>query len=348
MPRVWMPRISRRPGSSGTPTTISRSKRPGRRSASSSASGRLVAAMTTVFWRGSIPSSRVSSWATRRFSASPVTWPRLGAIEIDLVDEDDRRRALRRLLEQFAQPPLALAIGRAHDLGPGDVEELGGAFVGDGARKQGLAGAGRAVEQHALGRIDAEPLEQLGMAQRKLDHLAQRIDRVAHAAEIVIGDVGAALTLAVPRRYIPGRSSTAVLPSIWTMPLGAAVTTTSRSSCSAKAGAFSSCRMLSGMSALIRWWPAVATVSPSTSGRPAKLRFSASAEPCSRTLGWAGAKTTRVAGLEFGLADLDEIARADAGIGALEAVEADDVDALRPRHRAGWRAPRSSACRRSR
>jgi hypothetical protein len=48
MPRVWMPRISRRPLSSGTPTTISRSNRPGRRSASSIASGRLVAAMTTV------------------------------------------------------------------------------------------------------------------------------------------------------------------------------------------------------------------------------------------------------------------------------------------------------------
>ena len=123
----------------------------------------------------------------------------LGRDRIDLVDEDDRRRALRRLLENLAQPPLALAIGRAHDLGPGDVEELGGAFVGDGAREQGLAGAGRAVEQHALGRIDAEPLEQLGMAQRKLDHLAQRVDRVAHAAEIVIGDVGAAL-----RRRVAG------------------------------------------------------------------------------------------------------------------------------------------------
>ena len=33
-------------------------------------------------------------------------------------------------------------------------------------------------------------------------------------------------------------------------------------------------------------------------------------------------------GLRFGLADLDEIARADAGIGALQAVETDDVDVL--------------------
>ena len=34
------------------------------------------------------------------------------------------------------------------------------------------------------------------MAQRKLDHLAQRVDRVAHAAEIVVGNVGAALSVA--------------------------------------------------------------------------------------------------------------------------------------------------------
>ena len=88
---------------------------------------------------------------------------------------------------------------------------------------------------------------------------------------------------------------------MWTMPLGVAETTTSRSSCSAKAGALSSCRMWSGMSALMRWWPAVATVSPSTSGRPAKVRLSASAEPWRRTFGCAGANTTRVAGFNSAL-----------------------------------------------
>ena len=115
---------------------------------------------------------------------------------------------------------------------------------------------------------------------------------------------------------------------MWTMPLGAVETTTSRSSCSAKAGALSICRMCSGMSALTRWWPVVATVSPSTSGRPAKVRLSASAEPCSRTLGCAGREDDAGRRLRFGLAHLDEIARADPGVGALQAVEADDVDAF--------------------
>ena len=133
----------------------------------------------------------------------------LGRDRIDLVDEDDRRRGLRRSLENLAQPPLALAIGRAHDFGPVDQEELGRAFIRDRARQQGLAGAGRAVQQHALGRIDAEPLEQLGMAQRQLDHLAQRVDRVAHAAQVVIGDVGA------PLRFIFGDIRGAARPKSW-------------------------------------------------------------------------------------------------------------------------------------
>src|SRR3546814_10675158 len=40
----------------------------------------------------------------------------LGRDGVDLVDEDDGRRGLRRFLEQLAQLLLALAIGRAHDL----------------------------------------------------------------------------------------------------------------------------------------------------------------------------------------------------------------------------------------
>ena len=92
-----------------------------------------------------------------------------------------------------------------------------------------------------------------------------------------------------------------MLASIWTMPFGAADTTVSRTSWSAKAGALSNWRICSGMSALTRWWPAVATVSPSVKGRPSKLRWSACADPWRRTLFAAGAKTTRVAGLDTAL-----------------------------------------------
>ena len=116
-----------------------------------------------------------------------------GRDRIDLVDEDDRGRRLGGFLEHRTQPLLALAIGRTHDLGPVDREEVGVALARDGLCQPGLAGARRAVEQHALGRIDAQPAEQFGIAQRQFDHLAQLADGIAHAADVVIVDVGAAV-----------------------------------------------------------------------------------------------------------------------------------------------------------
>jgi hypothetical protein len=62
------------------------------------------------------PSISVSSWATRRFSASPWTWLRLGAIESISSMKTIEGAALARFLEHLAQPLFALAIARAHDL----------------------------------------------------------------------------------------------------------------------------------------------------------------------------------------------------------------------------------------
>ena len=280
--------------------------------------------MTTRFWRGSMPSISVSNCATRRFSASPDTWPRLGAIEFDLVDEDDRRRRLGGFLEQFAQLLLALAIGRAHDLGAGDVEEFRLAFVGDGARQAGLAGPGRAVEQHALGRIDAEALEQLGMAQRQLDHLAQRVDGVLHAAEVVIGDVGAALALGLlaifgqqfDHRIVvdvddPARRRRHHRQAHFLQREGGGVEQLAD--------------MLGhvGIDALV-----------AGGGDGVALGERAALEAALERLGRAlqadivrgGGEHDPRRGLRLGLAHFDEIARSDPGIGALEAVEADDVE----------------------
>ena len=81
MLRVWMRRISRRPFSSGTPMSISRSKRPKRRSAASIELGRFVAPITTTEARLLRPSMSVSSCETMRRSTSPDAFSRLGAIE---------------------------------------------------------------------------------------------------------------------------------------------------------------------------------------------------------------------------------------------------------------------------
>ncbi len=115
----------------------------------------------------------------------------LGRDRIDLVDEHDRRGSLGGFLKHFAQALFALAIGRTHDFRAIDGEEAGFAFVGHRAGEPRLAGAWRPMQQHPLGRIDPEPGEQFGIAQRQLDHFAQLLDRITHPANVVVVDVAA-------------------------------------------------------------------------------------------------------------------------------------------------------------
>mmetsp|Transcript_30127 Transcript_30127/g.84150 ORF Transcript_30127/g.84150 Transcript_30127/m.84150 type:complete len:306 (-) Transcript_30127:812-1729(-) len=77
---VWMRSTSSRPTSSGTPMSISRSKRPKRRRAGSIELGRFVAPITMTWARLLRPSMRVRSWDTMRFSTSPWVFSRLGAM----------------------------------------------------------------------------------------------------------------------------------------------------------------------------------------------------------------------------------------------------------------------------
>mmetsp|Transcript_7622 Transcript_7622/g.23203 ORF Transcript_7622/g.23203 Transcript_7622/m.23203 type:complete len:246 (-) Transcript_7622:771-1508(-) len=76
---VWMPRIWWRPASSGRPISTCTSRRPGRMSASSSMSLRLVMPMSKMLLSASTPSTLVRSWLTME-SCTPVpsrTEPRL-------------------------------------------------------------------------------------------------------------------------------------------------------------------------------------------------------------------------------------------------------------------------------
>lgn len=78
---VWMRRIYNLPISSGTPISISRSKRPNLLKAGSKEFGLLVAAMTITCPRPFSPSMSVSSCETTLRSTSPCTFSLLGAIE---------------------------------------------------------------------------------------------------------------------------------------------------------------------------------------------------------------------------------------------------------------------------
>ncbi len=73
------------------------------------ASRRLVAPITTMFWRGSSPSIRVSSCATMRRSTSPRTSSRFGAIE-SISSMKMMAGALRCASRNLAQALLGFAV----------------------------------------------------------------------------------------------------------------------------------------------------------------------------------------------------------------------------------------------
>ena len=91
---------------------------------------------------------------------------------VDLVQKDDRWRLPSRLLEHLAELRLALSVEFMDDLGAVDREERSFGFMGDRPGDQRFAATGRAVEQHSLGRSNAEPREELGELQRQLDDLS--------------------------------------------------------------------------------------------------------------------------------------------------------------------------------
>ena len=103
---------------------------------------------------------------------------------VDLVDEDDGGRVLLGLLEQVADAAGADADEHLDEVGAGDRVERHAGLAGDGAGEQRLAGAGRAVEQDALGDLGADGLE-LGRLLEELLDLAELLDRLLAA-----GDVG--------------------------------------------------------------------------------------------------------------------------------------------------------------
>ena len=88
-----------------------------------------------------------------------------------------------RVAEHLADEARGLADVLVDDGGGDDLEEGRVDVVGDRAREQRLARPWRAVEEHALGRLDADALEELRVDERELDHLAQLADLLVEAAD---------------------------------------------------------------------------------------------------------------------------------------------------------------------
>src|SRR6266545_2936397 len=107
---------------------------------------------------------------------------------VELVDEQDARRVLLRLLELLPEAFFALAVVLGHDLRPLDGVEVGPGFVGDRLGDERLARPRRAVKEDSLRRIDAAALEQLRVLQRELDHLADLHELLLQAADVLVRD----------------------------------------------------------------------------------------------------------------------------------------------------------------
>ena len=113
----------------------------------------------------------------------------MAADGVDLVHEDDAGLVLLGLLEQVAHPAGADAHEHLHEVRAGDAEERHAGLAGHRPGQQGLAGAGRAEEQHALGDAGAQALEALGVLEELLD-LLELLHGLVHARHVLEGDLG--------------------------------------------------------------------------------------------------------------------------------------------------------------
>src|SRR5918992_794985 len=139
--RLWTRRIISRPTLSGGCTATRRSKRPGRSSAGSSTSGRLVAPRTITPAAGSNPSISVRIWLS---VCSRSSWP----------------------LRTPPEPPRARPIASSSSM------KMIAGLASHRPRKQRLAGAGRAREQHAA-RDARSQLRVLVRVAKEVDDLDQ-------------------------------------------------------------------------------------------------------------------------------------------------------------------------------
>ena len=166
-----------RPGRAGT-TTTRRSKRPGRSSAWSRTSGRLVAPSTITDSRGAKPSISVriwlsvcsrSSWPPDRFGPPPRS---RASDRVELVDEDDRRGGRpwpgrNRSRTREAPTPTIISTNSEADIWKNGTP----ASPATARASSVLPVPGRARQQHAAGNPGPEGLRYLSGALEEVDDL---------------------------------------------------------------------------------------------------------------------------------------------------------------------------------
>jgi hypothetical protein len=107
-------------------------------------------------------------------------------------DPDEEGISLRQAVIQAnhlsANVTIFLDAGTYSLTRQGANEDAG--FTGDGPREQRLTGAGRAVEEEALGGADPEAGERVPVPERQLDAFPERPLRLLQPADVAPADVG--------------------------------------------------------------------------------------------------------------------------------------------------------------
>ena len=107
-----------------------------------------------------------------------------GADRVELVDEDDRRRVLRRLFEELADARGAEPGEHLHEGRRRSANRSSRRTPRDGLRHQRLAGSRRAVQEDPLRDARAESLEALRLAQ-EVDELGELLLDLVEAGDVV-------------------------------------------------------------------------------------------------------------------------------------------------------------------
>ena len=114
----------------------------------------------------------------------------LGGDGVHLVDEDDARGVLLGEAEDVADHAGSLAEVLLDEFRPDHGDEGGGRGVGDGLGHHGFAGPGRAVQEDAAGRVDADLRVEMVLDEGQLDGLPNLLLLDVHATDVLVGDVG--------------------------------------------------------------------------------------------------------------------------------------------------------------
>mmetsp|Transcript_2801 Transcript_2801/g.8771 ORF Transcript_2801/g.8771 Transcript_2801/m.8771 type:complete len:381 (+) Transcript_2801:309-1451(+) len=108
---------------------------------------------------------------------------------VDLVHKNNRRCMLTSHYEEFTHHAASLSDVLLHQLTARHTDEGTLGVVSNGAGQQGLAGAGRTIQEHTLRLSNAQTFEEFWMLDGQFDHLLNLANLLAEATDHFVGAI---------------------------------------------------------------------------------------------------------------------------------------------------------------